>query len=186
MTARALFAAVCVCGTILPASAQWYWPPRFSASVRCGDVVGAADLTLSGTWPDFCSPGSMRVSRVGDAITLTLVHDFPEGSICLPALRDYSFTSTIILADGSYRVFASLESRAVPPLGPTPVGSLTIRCLPFCPADFNEDGGVDGADVEGFFTAWEAADPLADVNNDGGIDGADVEVFFAYWSAGGC
>lgn len=55
-----------------------------------------------------------------------------------------------------------------------------------CPADFNQDGGIDGADVEAFFIAWEAGDPSADVNQDGGIDGADVETFFAAWEAGGC
>jgi hypothetical protein len=57
---------------------------------------------------------------------------------------------------------------------------------PPCPADFNQDGGVDGADVESFFLAWSAAEELADVNQDGGIDGADVEFFFVAWSAGGC
>ncbi|MBL9000105.1 MAG: hypothetical protein JNK25_03075 [Phycisphaerae bacterium] len=55
-----------------------------------------------------------------------------------------------------------------------------------CPADFNQDGGVDGADVEAFYQAWEAAEPSADVNQDGGIDGGDVETFFAAWEAGGC
>lgn len=53
-------------------------------------------------------------------------------------------------------------------------------------ADFNEDGGVDGADVEAFFQAWEAAEERADVNRDGGVDGADVEAFFQAWEAGGC
>jgi hypothetical protein len=57
---------------------------------------------------------------------------------------------------------------------------------PFCPADFNADGGVDGADVETFFQAWEAGMNSADVNQDGGIDGGDVETFFTYWEAGGC
>jgi hypothetical protein len=59
-------------------------------------------------------------------------------------------------------------------------------CDSYCPADFNNDGGVDGADVEAFFTAWEAGDSEADVNGDGGIDGADVETFFVAWEAGGC
>jgi hypothetical protein len=57
---------------------------------------------------------------------------------------------------------------------------------PPCPADFNQDGGIDGADVEAFFVAWEAGDASADVNLDGGIDGTDVETFFAAWEAGGC
>lgn len=55
-----------------------------------------------------------------------------------------------------------------------------------CPADFNQDGGVDGGDLESFFLAWEAADSSADVNQDGGIDGSDVETFFIAWEAGGC
>ncbi|MBX3409756.1 MAG: hypothetical protein KF859_07705 [Phycisphaeraceae bacterium] len=55
-----------------------------------------------------------------------------------------------------------------------------------CAADFNQDGGVDGADVEAFYDAWEAGACDADVNLDGGIDGGDVEFFFGLWEAGGC
>jgi cytochrome c peroxidase len=53
-------------------------------------------------------------------------------------------------------------------------------------ADFNHDGGVDGADIDAFFEAWEAGEISGDVNVDGGIDGADVETFFAVWTLGGC
>jgi len=63
---------------------------------------------------------------------------------------------------------------------------LTVcRCLA-CPADFNEDGGVDGSDIEAFFTAWEAGDACGDTNLDGGVDGGDIEAFFVVWEAGGC
>jgi glucose/arabinose dehydrogenase len=55
---------------------------------------------------------------------------------------------------------------------------------PGCLADFNQDGGVDGADVEAFFLAWEAGVTEADVNFDGGVDGADIESFFLRWEAG--
>lgn len=55
-----------------------------------------------------------------------------------------------------------------------------------CIADFNQDGGVDGADVEAFFLSWEAGDPASDVNRDGGIDGGDVEFFFGRWETGSC
>jgi hypothetical protein len=61
-----------------------------------------------------------------------------------------------------------------------------LRSSPFCIADFNDDGGVDGGDVESFFLAWEAGLPAADVNRDGGTDGADVEFFFRLWENGGC
>ncbi len=55
-----------------------------------------------------------------------------------------------------------------------------------CIADFNQDGGIDGADVAAFFAAWETGDPSADVNQDGGVDGGDVATFFAFWEAGSC
>ncbi|MCX5690649.1 MAG: hypothetical protein NTV94_12860, partial [Planctomycetota bacterium] len=55
-----------------------------------------------------------------------------------------------------------------------------------CPADFNQDGGVDGNDVDAFFASWESGDSAADVNHDGGVDGSDVDLFFSRWEAGGC
>jgi uncharacterized membrane protein len=55
-----------------------------------------------------------------------------------------------------------------------------------CFADFNNDGGVDGRDVEDFFLAWESGDIDGDINQDGGTDGGDVERFFIDWEAGGC
>jgi subtilisin family serine protease len=55
-----------------------------------------------------------------------------------------------------------------------------------CAADFNQDGGVDGADIETFFLAWEVGDATGDVNRDGGVDGSDIESFFLVWAAGGC
>ncbi|MBS0196597.1 MAG: hypothetical protein JSR77_07550 [Planctomycetes bacterium] len=64
-----------------------------------------------------------------------------------------------------------------------------LDCTPSCPpcaADFNLDGGVDGGDVESFFTAWSNGDGCGDVNLDGGVDGGDVETFFTVWQSGGC
>lgn len=55
-----------------------------------------------------------------------------------------------------------------------------------CDADLNQDGSVDGGDVEWFFRRWEAGSPLADLSGDGATDGQDIGVFFAVWEAGGC
>jgi hypothetical protein len=70
-------------------------------------------------------------------------------------------------------------------------GTLNISCTPDstcspCAADYNQDGGVDGADVDAFFSDWEQGLTCADVNEDGGIDGADVDFFFNVWEDGGC
>jgi hypothetical protein len=56
--------------------------------------------------------------------------------------------------------------------------------LTICTGDFNCDGGIDGTDVETFFSSWESGDSRADVNGDGGVDGADVNVFFEHWESG--
>lgn len=53
-----------------------------------------------------------------------------------------------------------------------------------CVGDINDDGGVDGADVEAFFVLWEDGEAPADLNQDGGVDGADVEFFFTRWESG--
>ncbi|MBS0196078.1 MAG: hypothetical protein JSR77_04910 [Planctomycetes bacterium] len=55
-----------------------------------------------------------------------------------------------------------------------------------CVADYNQDGGVDGGDVQAFFVDWEQGLTAADANGDGGIDGGDVETFFMQWEAGSC
>ncbi len=83
----------------------------------------------------------------------------------------------------------ALLHNAADPDSPIPLpiaaaGSLDVTV--FCPADYNNDGGIDGADVQDFFAGWEVAAPLADVNGDGGIDGSDVVTFFDAWESAGC
>ncbi len=60
-----------------------------------------------------------------------------------------------------------------------------LACRP-CAADFNNDGSVEGSDVEAFFIAWTQGLATADVDQSGGVDGSDVEAFFTVWEAGGC
>lgn len=55
---------------------------------------------------------------------------------------------------------------------------------PRCVADYNRDGGVDGADVESFFLDWQVGVEAADLNTDGGVDGGDIETFFTRWEVG--
>ncbi|MBS0197722.1 MAG: thrombospondin type 3 repeat-containing protein [Planctomycetes bacterium] len=62
------------------------------------------------------------------------------------------------------------------------IGDVCERCY----ADFNEDGGVDGADVTAFFDSWQYGATDADVNEDGGVDGSDVVTFFDVWELGRC
>jgi len=51
-----------------------------------------------------------------------------------------------------------------------------------CPADWNDDRGIDSDDVIDFFRDWNAVD--ADFNRDGETDTDDVIHFFQRWDSG--
>ncbi len=57
---------------------------------------------------------------------------------------------------------------------------------PACAADYDQDGGVSGADIGAFFADFESGATCADVDQDGGITGADIGAFFVVFEAGGC
>ena len=54
-----------------------------------------------------------------------------------------------------------------------------------CFADYDNNGGIDGDDVIGFFADWDSAGECADVDASGGVDGDDVISFFSAWDASG-
>lgn len=50
-----------------------------------------------------------------------------------------------------------------------------------CPADIDESGMVDGADLGYLLNAWNTSDPAADLNSDGIVDGADLGNILRSW-----
>jgi hypothetical protein len=88
-----------------------------------------------------------------------------------------------------YPAFYSKENPLTPVLGYAPkleIGLADANACPPCPGDFDQDGGVTGADVEAFFLAFEAGEACADTDADGGITGGDLEAFFMSFEVGGC
>jgi hypothetical protein len=106
------------------------------------------------------------VSGTTDA-TLTVTAD-PVGSAAMPQIR---LRARLANACGTATTL--------------PTTLATCQCLE-CPADFNQDGGIDGGDINAFFAAWEAGICDGDVNADGGVDSGDINTFFIAWEAGGC
>ena len=53
-----------------------------------------------------------------------------------------------------------------------------------CPADLNDNGSVDGADLTVVLGDWGLTDSPADLNGDGFVGGADLTIVLAAW--GGC
>ena len=157
-----------------------------ASTTLCGDATVQCSITASGnglgyqwqyqsasgTWTNFVS-GSMP---------------YASGTIGVSTPTAAQMTLALNLGGGSspallVRCIASNACSSAT----SDAGTLTIdSCGPSCPADFNNDGGIDGADVEAFFAAWESGDSSGDVNLDGGVDGSDIGTFFAVWEAGGC
>ncbi len=60
-----------------------------------------------------------------------------------------------------------------------------LNCAP-CAADYDNNGGVDGADLGAFFADFERGRPCADIDQNGGVDGGDLGLFFQYFEGGCC
>jgi GH15 family glucan-1,4-alpha-glucosidase len=123
-------------------------------------------------------------NRVGMPLTIDTVvrvpANFPVASVTKNGV-DVPFTYDAPL--GRVRVVTELEQGSN---ATTLIRVAQAPACPLCPADFDNDGGVTGADVEAFFASFESGDPCADTDLDGGVTGADVEAFFATFEAGGC
>jgi hypothetical protein len=146
-------------GVILNAFASGSWPLNFQwqkFDAGTGAWVNLVD-------DEFCS-----ASYQGPSFDVKASHT--------PQLRIGFLSGTW---QGSYRCVVSNSCGTIT----TDVAEVSA---PFCAADYNGDGGVDGADVEAFFGDWQSGESRADVNLDGGVDGADIETFFTLWTAGGC
>lgn len=125
-------------------------------------------VTASGT--------SLSTPLVASAVAC-LVQAHPDWTV--DQMRAYLFASaTDMVATGTHDPLFVRGYGVIDTLG--------AHLVDYCPADFNNDGGVDGVDIEQFFLRWETGEAGADTNNDGGVDGVDVEVFFGVWEAGGC
>jgi hypothetical protein len=180
-----------------PWSAQFVMEPasgtstQRNASVVFGDGPATNALIVAGLQP---GTRTLRIteSQTGRVATAPYLGSITGPLSCRVAfgVEPASMTLTVgnssvsLELEGTYASFnhvgysvsrSSGRFGVVRPVGASP-----------CIADFNGDGGVDSADVEAFFMAWEAGESIADVNADGGVNGDDVGTFFAAWESGGC
>ena len=144
-----------------------------------GFYITAGILEFPGSIPlDSGSTTSMSMSfsrgfTVGTILRSRNILDAAPGRWGFEHMASYDWAVTM---PGAAPMMITYESIAID----------NLTNPPRCPADYNQDGGVDGADVEAFFVDWQDGLLPADVNQDGGVDGADVQTFFTLWATGGC
>jgi hypothetical protein len=144
----------------------------FALSEACG-----IEAVLVSIDPGLILHDGLHVMQPGDAMSFgTPFFDYHPLFQIDPDHADQELSLQLLFRDVN-GVYSQSEPMIMTFLG-------TAR--PACHADYNLDGGVDGADVDAFFADWEAGVDEADVDGDGGVDGADVAAFFGQWEQGGC
>lgn len=179
-----------------------FWPsvqPVFAAaSFNAMQALDPA-MGLTVSFNSFTAPFPANSART--FLTVTDQSDFstvffgsvaqPATSIVIPAGtfaagHPYAFTLTHSSRLSGIDVTQPLQPGTLCSFDLTTVATGVAIVPPPCSADFNQDGGVDGADVEAFFLTWMTGEPAGDVNQDGGTDGGDIETFIVQWQNGGC
>ncbi len=202
-------------GTWRHLSGTWNSGAATSATIKIADLLGADfgndfaldDITFGECVQIVSQPASITIcpeseasfsveagglgpftyqwQRQNASFAWVNISDGPAG---VPGAFAGALTDTLTISDpgpdspGAYRCVVTDACRTV---DSDPATLAYCGCLS-CPADFNQDGGVDGSDAQAFFGRWEEGSCDADVNADGGVDGSDVDFFFAAWTAGGC
>ncbi len=145
--------------------------------------VGPGEIPTS----TFLTSGSVTIDGSAIGAGTIVLHD--DGVAPDVVAGDFSFAANATVAAGT-------------PVGATPLSifvtddqgrssasaSVTIDIVAAtpCPADYDNNGGVDGGDLAAFFTDFEAGETSADVDLNGGVDGGDLAYFFEVFEAGGC
>lgn len=87
----------------------WYWPPStevFPQNPTSSDVV---TITLSGEWPDGCTPNGSAVSVTANQIYFDVILDYSPDTECTTSIEPWARTESLgPLRPGEYSVYARL------------------------------------------------------------------------------
>ena len=161
-----------------------------AGTIRVIDALFAGEAGSGGSWSYSASLApTFQISHPYpfEAGTISMVQSEPgeviTGNNSYPAFH----TAAIDLATGALTYLqnpAQFGFKSALDIVYRQPASTTCSPGTVCIGDFNQDGGIDGADIGAFILTWEAGDFAADVNQDGGVDGADLDTFILHWEAG--
>ena len=146
------------------------------------DGTGPA-LYVAGQFTTVNGQPMPRITRWRNGVWEPVGSGIPSGTV--KAMEAFDEDGDGPAPAGLYVVGTFTTAGGVPSVGIARWGQEGSAC-PTCPADFDMNGGTDGADLGAFFAAFEAGSPCADVDLNGGIDGGDLAAFFFSFEQGGC
>ncbi|MCX5688965.1 MAG: immunoglobulin domain-containing protein [Planctomycetota bacterium] len=156
------------CGSVTSDTVQLTCRPIFTVQPESGGFPAGASVQLT-TTVNTAGTVTYRWRKDGSSLFNSAIYS----GVLTPVL---TINSTDPSQSGDYQLVATKSCGATT----SQIATVVFSCV----SDFNQDGGVDGSDIEAFFVIWETGDGAADVNQDGGVDGSDVDVFFAAWESG--
>ena len=98
----------------IPASANaepWYWPPNAEVVPQIPTSSDVVVITLSGEWPDGCTPNGSAVSETAQPfqIYFDVILDYPSDTECTTSIEPWARTESLgPLWPGKYSVYARL------------------------------------------------------------------------------
>jgi hypothetical protein len=146
---------------------------RFPSTNDNGDPAGYPDgsyqmVILESLFPTVLARGPCQPMLWGTSTNGTGPAD------CRPGHNNHESYDDDSPADGS---FSPAECYDYVFECPDPLGKCNAFCYLRCPADYNNDGFVDGIDSDQFNNAFEAGDACADLNGDCVVDRLDCDYF---------
>jgi hypothetical protein len=87
----------------------WYWPPNTEVIPQNPTSSDIVAITLSGEWPDGCTPNGSAVSVTANQIYFDVILDYPPGTACTLSIEPWTSTESVgPLSPGTYNVYARL------------------------------------------------------------------------------
>jgi hypothetical protein len=161
-------------------------PGNFAASGRADDVgavfSGWIDVPAGGLWTFFTTSDDGSRLKIGSTTVVNNdgLHGMVEasGSIALAPGR-HAIRIEFFERGGGAGLIASWQgpgvAKSVIPASALWRGGVDT------PADIDNNGAVNGADLALLLGAWGAAGGAADINRDGTVDGADLALILNAW-----
>ncbi len=152
-----------------------------NTSITAGDTVRAIIVLENG---QIVAGGSFHVADHRQLPYLVLWNGVQWDAIGESV--DDSVTSLVAMPNGDFCVGGAFQTAGPHVSVSFAHFSSGTNCCPECAADYDQDGGLTGADIGVFLEQFDRGFPCADVDQDGGISGADLGFFFTVFEAGGC
>lgn len=155
--------------------------------------TGVSVLPFPGAgYQQFVSPTSINnAGTIVGVISTALASQHVFVYTAADGLRDLLTPGLVEGAPAGYRYYTAtrINNRGwIVGYGYTAAGQVTGFVLKAragdCPADFNDDGFVNGDDYDAFAEAFDIGDLAADFNSDGFVNGDDYDEFASAFDAG--